>query len=120
MKTRMKALSALVLSLLFVVALTGCGQGDPETHDSGISITVEAAGVYEILAETQFNSETGMNADQSEMSGNYYFETTTPCNLFAYDKDGAILAMIGLSDEYGDGLLELTLTDSMEFVETEN
>lgn len=119
MKTRMKALSALTLALLFVVALTGCGKEEPEVHDSGLSITVEAAGVYEILAETQFNSETGMNADQSEMSGDYYFETTTPCNLFAYDKDGAILAMIGLGDEYDDGLLQLTLTESMEFVERE-
>lgn len=119
MKKHLKALSVLVLSLLFVAALAGCGE-EADTPVSGISVTVEASGVYEMLADAQNNSETAINADGSEMSGDYYFETTAPCNLAAYDKNGAILAETSLSDDYADRLVQVTLNDSMEFVLSEN
>lgn len=117
MKTRTKTLAVFVLSLLLVTALAGCGQAD--TPDSGVSVTVEVPGVYEIVADAPNNSESTMNADSSEMSGNYYLETTPPCTVSAYDKNHIVLATIDLSGERADSLVQLTLNDSMEFVKNE-
>lgn len=115
MSTRIKQLFSLSLSLLLFAALTSCSsQGEPTT--TNLAVTVEAPGVYELVADGAHNSETTMNADHSMLHGDYSFETTAPCTLSAYDDAHTPLATFELTEAPVESPARLTLTDSMEFV----
>lgn len=118
MKTHIKALWAFALSLLLITALASCGQ-KKEAPISGVSVTVEAAGVYELVCESDNNTEGCSNADSSAMKGDYLLETLPPCRLTAYGADHKVLATIDLTEEQADTLVKLTLTEQMEFVQPE-
>ncbi len=119
MKAHIKILFTFALSLLMLTALAGCGQENENTPTSGISVTVEASEVYEITCEASANTESTLNADSSAMKGVYHLDSLPPCQLTAYDADHKELATIDLSQEQADTLVELTLTENMEFVRTE-
>lgn len=112
----MKRIFALLAAILL---LAGCaGQSAPT---QGLKITVECSDVYSISCSTGYETSVGSNADNSpfEVGDHLYFNvsegkthyTISICNIA-----GRTLASADFTDDFGLGMVELTVTDDYRII----
>lgn len=113
----MKRLFALLTGMFL---LTGCaGHASEPTH--GLNVTVEAEGIYSISCSTEYHTEVGQNADNTELdAGSSLFfspsEGEVHYTISVANTAGKTVASGNFTHDFSDGLVKLVVTEDLEIV----
>ena len=106
--------------LALLLLLAGCA-GQVSEPEAGLKVTVRAEGVYSVSCSTEYQTEVGQNADNSALTpdSSLYFSPSQGENLYTIcvlNAAGQPLASAQLTADLSRELLELTVTEDLEFI----
>ena len=110
----------LLLLFSLLLLFTGCA-GRGSAPKAGLKVTVRAEGVYSVSCSTENHTEVGQNADNSALTpdSSLYFspyQGETLYTIRVLNTVGKPLATAQLAGDFSRELLELTVTEDLEFV----